>query len=401
MRWKRFCEILLEEMLVTGIAPVEIKTLRPSEATSRTEKVKDRPLHALWPFDGTTLQAYRDWDGSPSKPRWAQVGVDGAIVDYRNSELAPFVHTPRVSTEFGLSPTEVAFNEIEYLLHAESYAARTASNTTPKKALHLEDATPDIIEQIRAWWKSDVEGSSSIPIIGGPKAQSIELGMTTDANLFISWQTHLIAIIASAFGVDVAKANLIVGLNRSTGDKMDDVTDEGSVQVLSDVVADYVNQYIVALYDLDGIAEFRFIYATSMSDLKQTAVANQVELQDDSLTINEARRRRGDGPLLHPITDEDIGNVTLSMYREWTKIPDFLTKGLAGLEDSLKRTVEQADKTLEETSDNASGDDKAPGENENNTSDDPAQRGGNGVYSAPKPKDKPMNQRNDADLDMT
>jgi hypothetical protein len=107
----------------------------------------------------------------------------------------------------------------------------------------------------------------------------------------------------------------------------------------------------------------------------------------------------GRGPLLHPITGEDIGNVSVSYYRELLKIPEFRIRGWKGLEEALKRAQELADAKTAPTNDGGDGSTKEFGENENNTSDDPTKRGGNGVYGAPTPKDEPLNRADEREND--
>lgn len=385
--WDAWLGQLIEDMLVCGWATCEIRPYAPGG--------EERPF-MLWPVDGTSIQVDRDWDGSPSVPRYWQTNVmsgvtKGTDIPFTARELMVWKYVPRTNTPFGLSPVETAFNEIGYLLEALAFAGRTASNATPKKLLWVKGLNNDQLTQLRTWAKETIEGSGSLPMLGGDgDAVSLELGMTSDANLFLKWQEFLVACIANAFGVDVQKVNLIVGINRSTGDTLDSTTDSGSIEPLATMIEQYVNKHLLPLFSLDDVAEFKFRFTTSMSDLKTLATINQIETQDENATLNECRARIGKGPLLHPITGEDIGNVTVSHYRELIKIPEFRVHGWSGLKKALERQsmLDEATTAPPDTGEN----DGASGENSNNTSDDPTQRGGNGAYGAPNPKDKPLNR---------
>jgi hypothetical protein len=164
------------------------------------------------------------------------------------------------------------------------------------------------------------------------------------------------------------------------------------------MIAQYITQYVLPMYGLGDVYEFRFIY-TSISDQKSIAVLSQVELQDDSVTIDEARFRQGKLPLLHPVTKEPIGHMTLSAYREALKTPGFLARGMKALEDHAAQLEEQAKLALQPNDAGNSGDGFGNGENANNTNPDKSQRGGNGVNSAPKPREKAMNQRSDPSME--
>lgn len=388
MNWNTFIEQVVEEMCVPGVAGVEVKTLRPRERNDINDDTTDAANHALYVFDGSSLSYYTDWDGSPSAPRYAQLLPDGKIVNFRNSEIIPFKFTPRANTPHGLSPMDVACQDIEQFLEAGVFAGRTASSANPKKALWIQNLTSEQRSELQTYWDSDVSGSGKMPVIGGEKAESIELGLVTDQNLFLAWQQFKIAVIAAAFGVDAMKANIISGVNRSTGDAVSETTDEGAIKPLADNIAQYINQYVLPLYGLADVAEFRFVY-TALSDRKAISTVHQIELQDDTLTVNEARIERGQPPLLHPLTGEDIGNVTLAFYREIVKIPEFRVKGLAGLEEAIQRQT-----TLDQAKTSPPG---GNGENTNNTNPDESQRGGNGASGAPNPKDKPLNRADERD----
>lgn len=376
--WEAWLGKMLEDMLVAGWGI--------SEIVEFTAGGDDKP-YLFWPVDGTSVQVDLDWRGEPRKPRYWQTDFRGNDKPFLNSELMVFKYVPRTSTPFGLSPIQVAITEIEYLLDALAFAGRIASNAQPKKMLWLEGLNNDQINQIRLWWRETVEGSGAMPILGGDgKANTLELGLITDQNLFLKWQEFLIAIIADAFGIDVQKVNLIVGINRSTGDKLDDTTDSGAIEPLATMIEQYIDKYILPLFGLADVAQFKFL-PTSLGDIRSIAVVNQVELQDDSITINQARKRKGEPPLLHPVTGEDVGEVTLSYYREIVKVPEFRTKGFAGLEEALKRQQETADALTEAKTSPQPND----GTNSNNTKSAKSERGGNGVNSAKKPKDKAYN----------
>lgn len=306
--WRSFLGQLIEDQLVIGWGVTEIKPQRAGAAHK----------YALFPVDGASLQVYTDWDGTPNLARYGQVDIYGNEMPFLNRELMVMKHNPRTNTPFGLGPVEVAANEIDYLLNAMAFAGRTASNANPKKLLWLKGMSNDQVNTIRAWWAQDVEGSGRMPIMGGDgDASSVELGLVTDQNLFLKWQEFLVAIIADAFDIDVQKVNLIVGINRSTGESLDDVTDEGAIRPLASNIEEHINQFVLPLYGLADVAEFRFRWTTSVTDRKKLSTVQQIELQMDTLTVNEARAERGLAPMLviDPLTGKDIGTYTLSAYR--------------------------------------------------------------------------------------
>lgn len=350
--WTQFIEKVIEDALVLGRFYVVVK------------EWPENPQHPLllYPTDAGSFQIYMNWDGSPNKPRYAQFDLHGNRVDFLPDEIwsAPF--DARTSDPFGLAPMAVCAQEVEYLLAAMAYAGGVASTAYPKKLLHLgEDADMEAVKETRIYFHDEIEGRATLPIIGGTKAPTtLDLGYTTDESLFLKWQERLIATVANAFGLDVQKMNLIVGINRSTGDQLDDASDEGALLPVIAMLENSINNFFLRRYDLFDVAEFRIQMATSNTDKRAISVINQINLQDDTYTINEARAELGLGPLPDdPETGKSKGDYTLSEYR-----------------------ARYARNNMLNISEQVIGDDQIPD----------AEKGNNGVHSAAVPKEKAYNQ---------
>jgi phage portal protein BeeE len=393
--WMTWIGQLIEDSLVIGQSYTENKEFTGHE--------KDHPY--LWyPVDAASVQVYLDWDGDPRKPRFAQFDLKGRRIDLKTTELFEMVHNKRSNTPFGLSPVEVAVHQIQYLLEAQNYAGKTASNATPKKLLSLgSDVGETQVQAYRRYFKDEIEGRSHLPIIGGTEdPKSIELGHTGDQALFLQWQAFLIGIIASTFNLDAMKFNLVVGINRSTGDTLDDVSDEGAIRPMAQQIEYYINRHIVPLFGLDGVVKFRFQYTTSFQDRKSLSVIHQIYLQAETMTINEARREIGLPPLPYSnLIGMSKGDLTVSEYRA-------IFGGTNTLQDSVgvdsDTKTENPIREEMETNAEKTKHDMQEGENGSNRpkneTQDPNNNGGNnGVHGAPKPKEKSMNQRNDRGLD--
>lgn len=394
--WDSWLGALVDDMLVVGWGVSEVRQF-PAGG-------EDHP-YLLWPVDGASIQIDREWDGAPRTPRYWQTNYmrvtpgDDQDIPFLNNELMVMKYTPRTSTPFGLAPIEVAITEISYLLDAMAFAGRTASSAQPKKLLFFKGMSTEQLREYREYWHNVVLGSGEMPMMSGEDAQTLELGLVTDQNLFLKWQEFLIAVIADAFGVDVQKVNLIVGINRSTGDTLDDATDESVIAPLAATIEQYVNKFLLPLFDLADVAEFKFRFTTSNTDRKNLAVVHQMYAQMDTLTIDEIRAEMGKPPLVHPKTSEPLGGYTLSAYRAMWKS---LQSTVDGPEEANKAIQEQFNappngETVNNAEKSSSGSNKESGENSNNTNPDESQRGGNGVYSSSKPKDKPLNRADERD----
>lgn len=351
--WNSMLEKWIEDMLVLGWATTVVKDW------------SEKPEHPLllFPSDAASFQVYMDWSGSPTHRKYAQFDLRGNRVDFLPGELFVVKYDPRTSDPFGFAPLASCAQEVEYLLSAMSYASSVASQAHPKKLLHLgEDADSEFIKETRVYWKDEVEGRGSLPIIGGTKTPtSIELGADSDESLFLKWQNHLITVCANAFGMDPQKFGIVVGINRSTGDTLDDITDESAIRPIAGCIETAINNYFLRRYGLYDRCEFRFKFTTSNTDRKAMAVLHQITLQDDEITINEARAEMGYPPLpIDPDTGVSKGDYTLSEYRAKYAVMNQL------------RITENVDGTKD---------------------------GNNGVYGADALKEKAMNQGKEKNTD--
>ena len=295
--WNSFCEKMIEDLLVIGWSTVVVKDWSVSA---------DHPL-LLFPSDAASFQIYTDWDGSPRTRKYAQFARNGERVDFLPSELFTIKFDSRTSEPFGLSPMSVCAQEVEYLLNAMAYAGGVASSAHPKKLLHLgEDADGEFIKEVRMYFKDDIEGRNSLPIMGGTKAPTtLDLGADTDEALFLKHQQHLITLVANTFGLDPQKMGILGSMNKSTGDSLDSVTDDGAIRPVAHAIEEAINNYFLRRFGIYEVAEFKFRFTTSQNDVKALAVLHQLRLQDDSMTINEARNEMGQAPM--PV-DKQLGH---------------------------------------------------------------------------------------------
>jgi HK97 family phage portal protein len=286
--WRTFIEQFCEDMLVVGCGAAEKR---------KWEGNPDQPA-VFYPVDGASIEIYVDWDGNPDSPRYAQRDRNGNVVNFTPNELMYVRMNPRTNSPFGLSPLEAAAQNIEYLLAAMSLAGRNASLATPDRALDLgEEVTPEQVRQYRIYWQDEVVGKGVMPIIGGTKgAKSIPLSATSDEELFLKWQSFLIVQIGNAFGIDPQKFGALVGVTRATGDILDDATDESAIRPLAHTIEAAINREILHWLGYDEY-EFFFQWTGSFQDRKALAAINQVYVQMNVITLDEARAEIGLPPL--------------------------------------------------------------------------------------------------------
>jgi hypothetical protein len=302
--WNAFVTQLIVDLLVIGHFACEVRSWDGNP---------DRPF-LLFPIDAASLQLYAEWDGSDGTSRYAQWSPHGTAVNFKNTEMFFMRYLPTTDTPWSASPTEVAANHVQYLLDAESYASRTASNATPKRGLFLGgDLQESQVREFREYFKNEIMGRGNMPIIGGvTDAKGIDLGVSGDEALYLGWQDKLVSIIAMAFSLDHTKFNLsgAAGVTRSSGEMLNDVSTDSAIRPMALHLQDSITTYFCHYFGLGGIAQFKFIFNATFTDRKALAVISQINLQADRVTIDESRADEG----LPPLPD-GMGAMTLSVYR--------------------------------------------------------------------------------------
>jgi HK97 family phage portal protein len=290
-------EQVLEDLIVGGFGAVEM------EATGDAA----RPFH-LWAVDGATIQIDSQWDGDPSKPRYAQatgqLGRQG-LIPLLDNELMYLRLNPRTHTPFGLGRLEVAFETVNQFLSANRYAGRLASNSVVQYALWLNEATPEQHDRLIRWWQDEIEGTGRVPLLScEQKPEVLRFAGGTDADLRLEWQEMLICLIANAFALPPMLLGLQSDVNRSTASEMADEAFQSAVVPVAKLLAEHITRDLFA--KKLGWREFEFCF----NDLDSRNETEEVQMQTTLLkagvlTVDEVRQMRGLAPLTPSPTQEE------------------------------------------------------------------------------------------------
>jgi phage portal protein BeeE len=287
--FRTLIEQAIEDALVGGFGAIEMElTGDPA-----------RPFE-LWPVDGATIRIDPKWDGSPDAIRYAQAtGLAGSdqSIPLCDNQLIYVRMNPRSHTPFGLGPLEVAFDTVNALLSAHSFAGKLASNAVVQYALWLNETTPTQHERLIRWWQDEIEGTGRVPLLSTEqKPEVLRFAQGTDADLRLSWQEFLIRMVANAFSLPPMLLGLEQDVNRSTAAEMLDEAFHSAIVPLAKLIAEHLTRDLFA--KRLGWPEFEFVF----NDLDATDDLQEVRMQTallaaGVLTVNEVRGLRGLAPL--------------------------------------------------------------------------------------------------------
>ncbi len=280
--FRSWLEQTVEDMLVCSAGSSEI--LKAGDPL--------RPFR-MYPVDSFSIDLYPQWDGKPDSYRFAQ-RINGQYVHLTASEMMYIRMNPRTNTPFGLSPLETVWESANNFIDSHRSAGNQTKSTFIRKILNLgKTADSKVVKAYQIYWDNEVRGQGKMPIIGGENPSVLDLGATDDKALFLEWQRFLIEVIAISFGISPKKLGQTKDVNRSTADSEDDDTDS-TVQNIAENIVEHINNHIIdGIFKMGGVLEFKFLYATSLKDLKTQADIDAIYLDRMIDTPDEVRDKRG------------------------------------------------------------------------------------------------------------
>lgn len=292
-----------------------------------------QPLY-LFPIDAGTMKILQDWDGNPRSPRYEQ-DVHGKQTFFTGDEIAVMTKNQFTHSFFGLSPTEQAWRHIQYLVDCQAYANDIASNAMPKYLVSLgEKAGEDELMKLRSYIANEVQGQSTLAILGSKTLESKQVSPIGDDAACLSWQKMLLQIISVCYRVPPERLGSAISNDRSTVADQEEDFVENTIKPWAKIIENAINCHVVELLGLKNKLKFEFIYLPSQAQktvLKDT-VTSLVE--KDVITFNEARKAvKGVLPIELP--DLPNGDMRMSEYKNQLNIKLAEANGAAsGLGDA-------------------------------------------------------------------
>lgn len=291
--FRSLLEQVIEDLLVCGAGPYEQQAAGDSV----------RPVW-MWPVDGLSIQVLATWDGDPNGDRFMQSlgygnvgGISGTWL--KAKELVYIRMNPATDSPFGWGPLEVAFATINRKLGVGDFAGNITSNAQPANLLFFEGMDETAVTAFRTYWRNEIEGQGQTPINGGPqggKPWSLPLRGSTDDALFLKYQDFLIREIFTAFGLSPMSGGIEKDVNRNTAEVTNEKDWDDTIKPLASLIAaQMTNDTIEGLLGFSQL-EFRFL-GLDREDEKNLADIYAIEYENNAITPNEYRQRRGLPPL--------------------------------------------------------------------------------------------------------
>lgn len=310
-------EQIVEDYLICGAGAVEVQ-------------LGSDPHRPLWmyPVDAMSIQVYPGWSGKANEARYVQsqgygnVGGIGGI-QLRNDELVYIRKDPTTDSPFGIGSLEVAFNSISRQLAVADFAGNLTGNQQPANLLIFKGAGSNDIDRLRNYWRNEVEGQGTTPILGGDGAQVEGLRGTTDDALFLKYQQFMLIEIATAFEISPHNLGKEEHDNRSTAEVAEDRDWQSAIAPCASNIAAYLTREVIQGKMGFSQLEFRFP-GLKREDKLMLARVFRTLYEINAITPNQVCEEMGRDPIDSQWGDRVFADV---------EIAKVAARGVAQLED--------------------------------------------------------------------
>ena len=273
----------------------------------------------MWNVDGQSIETYPLWDGNPKSSRYKQTLGSGnvsltAVAELADEELVYIAPNPSASTPYGYGPLEICARSINRQLGAGEFAGNVASNSQPANMLWLGDIDGAALQTFRSYWRDEVEGMGSTPLVGGPdEPKAIRLTGDKDDGLYLKWQQFLIAEIATGFDLSVENFNIAdIKISTDSNSAANERDWETAVKPMALTLQDFFNRQTIFKRLGFTQIEFQFIGLDREEEEAQADI-HEKQYQNNIITPNEARAQLGMLPSTNPFADMLYADVQIAI----------------------------------------------------------------------------------------
>jgi phage portal protein BeeE len=283
-------EQVVEDILVCGGGAIE----------QQTGSDPLRPVW-LWPVDGMSIQIYAGWSGAKDEARYLQTigygnvgGVQGTPL--RNDELIYIRKDPTTENPFGFGPLEIAFATINRQLTTAEYAGNVAGNAQPENILLFVGASSTQIQTLRSYWRDEIEGQGTTPIVGFEDIKAIKLHAGNDKALYLGYYAMIVRELATAFGLSPQNFGLEADVNRNTSETAEDRDWNTAIIPIAHLVTRHLNRELIE--EKLGFSQIMHRWnGLEREDETETARRYAIEYKANGILPDEYRAKTGRPPM--------------------------------------------------------------------------------------------------------
>ena len=203
---------------------------------------------ALYLSDGGDIRTRRDWNGSPTEPRyewWPNNRFETTLLD---SQIMLMMANPTSFRVEGFSPLEALKQAIDADLEARDYNKRLVQQVSPTGILNLgENVGTNLVDQFRVYWDMEVAGKKQMAIVGGVKnPEFLNTGQTARDMQFMQWQVYLLRKIAAVFGIAPQDLGITFDVNRANAQTQQELSEDRGLRPLLRLIEEQFNTKVIA-----------------------------------------------------------------------------------------------------------------------------------------------------------
>ena len=284
--WQDWLRMILEDMLVIDAATVFPRMTLGGD------------LYALEPIDGATVKRVIDQTGRTPLPpdvAFQQVLKGFPAVDYSRDELIYKPRNLRTHKIYGYSPVEQIIMTVNIAIRRQIHQLQYYTEGNIPEAIIGVPAewNPDQIRQFQEYWDSMLEGNTANRRHAKFVPGALKVTETKPNAMKDEYDEWLARVVCYAFSIEPTA--FVKQTNRATAETAREQALSEGLAPLMVWVCDLMN-YVIAKWFKSADLEFAWADEVSVDPDLESQIDDR-NIRNGSMTIDEARAKRGQDPL--------------------------------------------------------------------------------------------------------
>ena len=265
-----------------------------------------RSMLEFYAFDGGTFTINPNLHGLlPDQRAYFQYNYhkQSMPTPFGREEIIYMMANPRTSNIYGVSPMEMAYDVVRYMVFGVTAGIdHFTRNEIPKGILSIIDANSDHIKEFASRLEDRVSlqdsateekrwVSAKVPVTN-QEVKFTPLQIPPETVRLLETQQWYIKLIFACFGLTPSEAGFTEDSNRATEIVQSEVFRRKAILPMLNTLEDYINRELLPEFGYDDLV-FEFVRKDIQSELREQKLWNDY-LKNGQMTVNEWRNEHGD-----------------------------------------------------------------------------------------------------------
>ncbi|MFB6208505.1 MAG: phage portal protein [Candidatus Nanohaloarchaea archaeon] len=254
--------------------------------------------------------------------------------EFSRSQIVWFENSPVSYQAYGFGKTQKVKNAAEIMINGDTHRNRFFLDNEFHKGMLAVDSSmnQDDKKALKRRFKDSAGNEHELPVVGtADNVEYVSIDPEPEKMQFLESQKWYTRLVINAYGLNDVEAGFLENANKGISDDAKRKIFRQTTEPLLTMIERRINNEILPKMSeykaVDGDLQFEFKPQNKFMESIQNSIIEQ-ELQNGTITLNEARERKGKEPF------GDIGDAPQTAFEEYARNnPSYVIEQLTDLED--------------------------------------------------------------------